>query len=201
MIDDGSLEEYRLPRGRHGLSREDVAANQYWRLIEATTALVAERGVAAVTGRAIAQRAGVSSVTLYERLGGRDAALTAAHKVAAGSLIKRIGLACEENETGEGGLAGALEAACTWASREPQLVAMMGLGPVTALRAVAEARRSLIEDLAERLALVAPGRGAIGSSGRRLMVAATLTVLSERAAGLDELQAAALAAELTRLFA
>ncbi len=55
-----------LPRGRHKLDPEVVAASQRLRLLEAISGLVAERGYAAVTIGDIATRAGTAKRTFYD---------------------------------------------------------------------------------------------------------------------------------------
>lgn len=55
-----------LPRGRHKLDPEVVAASQRLRLLEAIAELVAERGYAAVTIGDIATRAGTAKRTFYD---------------------------------------------------------------------------------------------------------------------------------------
>ncbi len=55
-----------LPRGRHKLDPEVVAASQRLRLLEAMAELVADRGYAAVTIGDIATRAGTAKRTFYD---------------------------------------------------------------------------------------------------------------------------------------
>ena len=55
-----------LPRGRHKLDPDLVAASQRQRLLEAMTELVAETGYAAVTIGDIVQRAGTAKRTFYD---------------------------------------------------------------------------------------------------------------------------------------
>jgi AcrR family transcriptional regulator len=67
-----------LPRGRHALSRTQVAASQRARLVRAMTDEVAERGLATTTVAGVFQRAGVSSRAFYEHFNDlRDAFLAA----------------------------------------------------------------------------------------------------------------------------
>jgi AcrR family transcriptional regulator len=55
-----------LPRGRHKMDPQLVAASQRQRLLEAMTGLVAERGYAAVTIGDIVTRAGTAKRTFYD---------------------------------------------------------------------------------------------------------------------------------------
>jgi AcrR family transcriptional regulator len=68
----------RLPRGPHGLTREQVQASQRQRLLDAVLDVVGERGYAAVTVADITAAAGVSRTTFYEQFRNKlDAFLTA----------------------------------------------------------------------------------------------------------------------------
>jgi AcrR family transcriptional regulator len=58
--------EGRLPSGRHALPREIVVKSQRERIVDATAAIVAEKGLAGLTIPEIASRAGVSRETFYE---------------------------------------------------------------------------------------------------------------------------------------
>lgn len=55
-----------LPRGRHGLTREQVRAVQRRRLLRAAVQEVADRGYASLTAARVYGRAGVSSKAFYE---------------------------------------------------------------------------------------------------------------------------------------
>lgn len=76
-----------LPRGPHGLSREQVAESQRARLLAAITRLVAERGFAALTIGEIAGEASVSRGAFYEHFDGKEDCLLAAYDLFASTLI------------------------------------------------------------------------------------------------------------------
>jgi AcrR family transcriptional regulator len=68
----------RLPRGPHGLSREQVQASQRQRLLDSVLDVVGEQGYAAATVADITTAAGVSRTTFYEQFRNKlDAFLTA----------------------------------------------------------------------------------------------------------------------------
>jgi AcrR family transcriptional regulator len=68
----------RLPRGPHGLTREQVQASQRQRLLDAVLDAVGEHGYAAATVSDITTAAGVSRTTFYEQFRNKlDAFLTA----------------------------------------------------------------------------------------------------------------------------
>lgn len=68
-----------LPRHRHGLTRQEVAAAQRRRLVSATAEVVAELGYGATTVAAIIARAGVSRKTFYEQFADKEEAFLAAY--------------------------------------------------------------------------------------------------------------------------
>jgi AcrR family transcriptional regulator len=71
----------RLPSGRHDLSREFVVKNQRERIVDATAAIVAEKGLAGLTIPEIASRASVSHETFYEMYSTKQDAFLGAQKV------------------------------------------------------------------------------------------------------------------------
>lgn len=62
----------RLPPGKHGLTREQVAADQRSRIFRAIVALVAERGYAATTMKDVVRVAHVSRITVNQVFGFGD---------------------------------------------------------------------------------------------------------------------------------
>jgi AcrR family transcriptional regulator len=76
-----------LPRGRHHLSREQVADSQRTRLTTAITELLAEGGYAAVTIGQLAERARVSRRAFYEHFADKEACLLAAYDDFATKLV------------------------------------------------------------------------------------------------------------------
>jgi AcrR family transcriptional regulator len=73
--------EGRLPSGRHDLPREYVVKNQRERIVDATAAIVAEKGLAGLTIPEIASRARVSHETFYEMYPTKRDAFLGAQKV------------------------------------------------------------------------------------------------------------------------
>ena len=78
----------RLPRGRHGLSREQVSGQQRDRILAATVDVVAERGYPETRVVDIITVAGVSRKTFYELYEDKEECFLAAFDVAAGALLK-----------------------------------------------------------------------------------------------------------------
>jgi AcrR family transcriptional regulator len=57
----------RLPRGRHGLSREEVVSSQRARILLAMAEVMAEKGYVATSVSHVVSRAGVSRETFYQQ--------------------------------------------------------------------------------------------------------------------------------------
>jgi AcrR family transcriptional regulator len=69
----------RLPRGPHGLTREQVQASQRQRLLDAVLDVVGEHGYAAATVADVTTAAGVSRTTFYEQFRNKLDAFLAAY--------------------------------------------------------------------------------------------------------------------------
>ena len=75
-----------LPRGRHNLSREQVAATQRARMIAATAEAMAEHGYVNTPVAEIIKRAGVSRETFYQQFGSKQDCFLAALEDTLGRL-------------------------------------------------------------------------------------------------------------------
>jgi AcrR family transcriptional regulator len=79
-----------LPRGRHGLSRDEVAGSQRARIIGAIVGLVAERGYARTSVTAVVARAGVSSKAFYEQFADKEECFLAAYDLGVAVLLDEL---------------------------------------------------------------------------------------------------------------
>ena len=79
-----------LPRGRHGLSREEVAASQRARLLLGVTEAMTEKGFVGTSVADILQRAGVSRETFYQQFSSKLDCFMAAFDAAAEVLLDRL---------------------------------------------------------------------------------------------------------------
>jgi AcrR family transcriptional regulator len=79
-----------LPKGRHGLSREQVETSQRTRLLQATVDLGTERGFASLTLTDIVRRAGVARSTFYEYFSDKQQCFMAAFDYAAQRVLERV---------------------------------------------------------------------------------------------------------------
>jgi AcrR family transcriptional regulator len=88
--------EGRLPSGRHDLPREVVIKSQRERIVDATAAIVSEKGLAGLTIPEIASRANVSHETFYEMYPTKLDAFVGAQKVGMHQAVG-IGVAAFES--------------------------------------------------------------------------------------------------------
>lgn len=79
-----------LPRGRHGLPREQVIASQRDRILDAMAEAMAENGYVGTSVAAVLKRAGVSRETFYEQFRSKEDCFEAAYERAVGQSLSRI---------------------------------------------------------------------------------------------------------------
>jgi AcrR family transcriptional regulator len=79
-----------LPRGRHGLSRDQVLASQRGRMLDALCHAVAEKGYARTSVADVIERAGVSRETFYEHFTDKEDCFLAAYELASATLREAI---------------------------------------------------------------------------------------------------------------
>lgn len=188
--------EYRLPPGRHGIPREQVAENQRWRLLGACAEVLAERGYAHTTSADVADGAGVSRSTFYKYFGDLDACVLTAYEIAAGCLWDVVSGTCERAGARPARLRAAIDAALEFLAAEPALAHLLGAETPAGVPAIADARAHLIARLAKLLAAAAERPP---SSRGRHLVSATFALVSNRLAAGDPARLPALAPDLTEL--
>ncbi|MET7769220.1 TetR/AcrR family transcriptional regulator [Nocardia sp. NPDC005366] len=87
-----------LPRGRHGLPREQVIASQRERILEALADAMAESGYVGTSVAMILKRAGVSRETFYEQFRSKEDCFEAAYERAVAGLLARIDEAISDED-------------------------------------------------------------------------------------------------------
>jgi AcrR family transcriptional regulator len=80
----------RLPRGRHGLSRDEVLASQLGRMLDALCQAVAEQSYAETSVADVIERAGVSRETFYEHFAGKEDCFLSAYELASLRLQEAV---------------------------------------------------------------------------------------------------------------
>ena len=96
----------RLPRGRHGLSRQEVAASQRDRILWALAETMAHKGYVATTVADVLKAAGVSRETFYQQFSSKQDAFMAAFDAAAARVLAQT---LERSDPADGAAAGPLE--------------------------------------------------------------------------------------------
>ena len=76
-----------LPRGKHGLSRDEVHFSQRLRMLTAMGTSVGEKGYAATSVADVIRGAGVSRETFYEHFANKEACFLAAFDAGVDSLV------------------------------------------------------------------------------------------------------------------
>jgi AcrR family transcriptional regulator len=112
--------EGRLPSGRHDLPRDLVVKSQRERIVDATAAIVAEKGFARLTIPEIASRANVSHETFYEMYPTKHDAFLGAQKIGLHQAL-RVTIDAYDARAGSwpDGVAAGIHALLSYVSSEP----------------------------------------------------------------------------------
>jgi len=141
-----------LPSGRHGFSREQVAAHQSERLIAGLAAAVAEVGYNAVTIGHITKEARVSRRAFYAHFDTKAACFLAAFVVVVGHLGELVRSAAEPEPDWPHRVVAGLRSGLEFFDREPDLARLCLVESVNAGPAVAERFQEAVERIASLLA-------------------------------------------------
>jgi AcrR family transcriptional regulator len=152
------MEIKQLPRGRHGLSRQDVARSQRERMLRAMAEAVSELGYVNTPVAQVLRRAGVSRETFYEQFTNKEQCFLAAYDATATTLLQAM-VAERDSEPPARGTADELSRALARylaaLAREPALartflVEVYAAGPAALARRV-QVQSRFVEALAVRL--------------------------------------------------
>lgn len=83
----GQERSERLPRGRHGLSREEVVRSQRTRIFRAMAQAMARQGYAATSVAEVLRGAGVSRETFYEQFSSKEDCFMSALEAAVDTVL------------------------------------------------------------------------------------------------------------------
>jgi AcrR family transcriptional regulator len=111
--------EGRLPSGRHDLPRDMVVKSQRERIVDATAAIVAEKGFAGLTIPEIASRANVSHETFYEMYPTKHDAFLGAQKIGLHQALRITSEAYDTQDTWAQGIAAGMHALMAYVCSEP----------------------------------------------------------------------------------
>lgn len=109
----------RLPRGRHGLSRDFVAQNQRERLLVATAETLDQLGYEKTTVSSIGANAHVSKSDFYRHFESKDECFAGAYDDAVERLRDEVVTACLGRDEWAEGVCAGIAAALAWLAREP----------------------------------------------------------------------------------
>lgn len=177
-----------LPRGRHGLSRDEVVRSQRNRMLRAMADAMVEKGYVGTTVADVIRRAGVSRETFYQQFDSKEAcylaAFDAAVAVLLGSPLVAEAVAATDRAPAarfSALLAGYLDAlAAEPAFARLFLLEVHAVGPA-AMRRRAEAQQGFVDVLvAVFAARTAPERFAC-----ELLVAGVASLVTARLAAMD----------------
>jgi AcrR family transcriptional regulator len=150
---------HQLPRGRHGLSRDHVRADQRQRILDAVADVSSLAGYQAMSIEAICVDAGVSRRTFYDLFSSKEEAFLAAYDAVAARLTDELRAAARGADTFAAGVVACLRAFLELASAEPRnadmwIVEVLAAGPAALARrnAVMEALAALLQNGARTVA-------------------------------------------------
>jgi AcrR family transcriptional regulator len=115
----GGILEGPLPRGRHGLPRELVTANQRERILRATAEVFAEQGYASLVVSDVIARAGVSRATFYKLFADKRECVLVAQRWAFESLRESFLAACASRPQWPDGVVAAVGVALDFVAASP----------------------------------------------------------------------------------
>jgi len=198
--------EFRLPPGRHGISPDDVAENQRWRLLGAATEVLAGQGYARTTSTRVCKAAAVSPATFYRHFGNVGECLVAAYWTAAGCVLEIVEESCAEERIGWVERLGvAVARVLRFLAVEPSTAHLLGAESPAGEPAIAAARAEAIERLATHLTTgraLRPGDAPELPAGtERHLVSGAVAIYSDRVAAGEVERLPELAPELAGMLA
>ncbi len=118
-------EPRRLPRGRHALAPEEVAADQRRRLVEAVPTVAAKHGYEAMSVADIVKAAAVSRTVFYANFGSKEECFAAAHEACHERLLAVLEERCKKGMSTEERVETALGAALAMLATEPAVTHLL----------------------------------------------------------------------------
>ena len=196
-----SFAEYRLPPGRHGIPREEVFANQRWRLLGAAAEVLVDDGYVGATSTRVAKRAGVSPATFYKHYENIAACIHAAYEVGAECVLQAVEANCDPQLDLRRRLADALSSVLRLLAAEPEMAQLLGAEAPAGEAAIATAREELSERLTRLLAEARAGKagGAPTIDSDRHLIGGAFALVADRVAAGDAAGLPRLAPELVEM--
>jgi AcrR family transcriptional regulator len=88
----------RLPRGRHGLSREQVVHDQRERILRALAETMVQKGYVGTAVADVLRAAGVSRETFYQQFSSKEDCFMSAYEAAVGALLSGMAQAAASDD-------------------------------------------------------------------------------------------------------
>jgi AcrR family transcriptional regulator len=145
-----------LPRGRHGLTPEEVAAHQRERILGAIATVIAERGYGGLTVENVIDVAGVSRSTFYVHFENKQEAVLATHELIFERFLAALTAACVGEAEWPKKVRAALGATVDFATSRPRQTRILSTGSLNADAALAERIAGAHDRLATLLTGVRP---------------------------------------------
>jgi AcrR family transcriptional regulator len=140
-----------LPPGRHGLSREFVAANQRERMLEAIVDIISFGGYQSMSVEEITSAAGVSRRTFYDHFKDKESSFLAALDVIGQELLARVIGAYDHSDTFAVGVVACLREFLEFLASDPRYADMSIVEVLAAGPAAIQRRNAVMKSLAELL--------------------------------------------------
>jgi AcrR family transcriptional regulator len=175
----------RLPRGSHGLTREQVVQSQRTRIFGAMARVMAEKGYGATSVADVLRQAQVSRETFYEQFTSKQACFLAAFEAAVEFVFERASAAIGADDSGVDRFDRALRSYLDTLAEHPA-VARLFLVEVYAAGPEAVERRVALQDrFADAVNHMLGSRTAADRFAVEALVAATAAMVTARLAADD----------------
>jgi AcrR family transcriptional regulator len=170
----------RLPRGRHGLSRADVAAQQRARILAALAEVLSERGYVHTPVAAIIARAGVSRETFYEQFASKQDCFVAALEQTVAELAATLRSALAQPGTPLERFDRTLRVYLDGLARRPETARLFLVETYAAGGEATRRRLELQQQFVEGLLTIFGRRSARDRAACEALVAATVALVTAR---------------------
>jgi AcrR family transcriptional regulator len=191
-----------LPRGRHGLTPEEVGLHQRERIVAAIAAAIADHGYGGYTVERVIDIAGVSGSTFYVHFANKEEAVLAAHTLIFERFMVELTDACADQSEWPMKVRSAIGATVEFATTRPRQSQILSIGSLTSNAALAERITSAYDRLAKLLGgvrLDASAASKLPSGTEQFLVAAVAAIVAGCLARGEFEQLRSLQAELVEL--
>jgi AcrR family transcriptional regulator len=174
-----------LPRGRHGLSREEVVQSQRSRIFRAMAEVMAQKGYVATSVADVLRAAKVSRETFYEQFDSKEDCFVSAHEAAVQTVMASAAAAPPAQGTGIERFDRGLKTLLDAIADHPELSRLFMIEVYAAGPQALERRAALQRQWAGLLDNAFGRRTAADRFANEAIVAATSTMITSRLAAGD----------------